>query len=217
MLHPILLLHNPIRRLRRRTRRRLSSFSPTHRGSPLKSLQARSEAFLLRYIHTGGVRRLCGDSRCSRRLGNGGGCCSCNSRLARNSWRSEDGCSVLRHTLVLLVLQRQHSINSILQCVCSHFRLNLRLHANVVDDAIVGVTKCRDEELVPERCSICLVVQDARRAVRSRGNRFADDIHVLRVGPRTLEEAAVASEHLLLRVASELVESRRRENDGVVW
>ena len=87
----------------------------------------------------------------------------------------------------------------------------------IVYNAIVRITKGRHKELIPEGCSIRLVVENTNGTVGSSGNRFPNDIHRLGLRSGTLEESTVPSQDLLRSVSSKFVESRSGKDNGVVW
>ncbi len=83
---------------------------------------------------------------------------------------------------------------------------------------LAGLVEDRAEiEFAPERAAVLAVVQELDLHLPLSGDRvpYAGYDGGIRVG--TLEEAAVAPEHLVGTVPRQREEGRVREDDGVVW
>ena len=117
---------------------------------------------------------------------------------------------------IILLLEGHHRVNLVFEGINAMLRIDGALHADVVDDAVVLISEGSDEELVPERRSVGLVVEDARRCIRAVGDGLPYDVDCLGIGSGALEEATVPSEDLLPGITREFVETLAGVDDGIV-
>jgi hypothetical protein len=93
---------------------------------------------------------------------------------------------------------------------------HVELAAEMVQQLAVRIEDRRDEQRVPERPAVLLVVQHLDRDVGAVPQRGAHHRNRLGIGAGPLHEPAVAPHHLLGRVAGELEEGVVGEDDRVV-
>ena len=86
----------------------------------------------------------------------------------------------------------------------------------VVHNIVVGIAQGCDEELIPKRGSVGLVIEKAHGGIRPRRNGLADHVHRLRIGARPLQEPTITTQDFLAGIAREFVKSRAGKDDGIV-
>ena len=93
---------------------------------------------------------------------------------------------------------------------------NVGLNADEVGDAAGGVAEGADRQGVPERRAVLLIVDEDDAAPGPATNRLANRVEFRRRRVRPLEEAAVAADDFLVRVAGQLLEPAVAVDDRVV-
>jgi len=96
------------------------------------------------------------------------------------------------------------------------FVRNLALDPHEVGDVAAGIAEGGNEELIPEGCTIDAVVEQADGHVVAGFDRLADALGCLGIRFWTLQEATIAAEDLIQRVAGEVEKSLTGIDDRVV-
>ena len=93
---------------------------------------------------------------------------------------------------------------------------DLALHTNKVGNVSASVTKCGDEELIPEGGTVDTVVQQAHRQIITLFNSMSNTFNSLGVSLGTLQETAITSQNLIQGVSGKIEKALGGVDDRVV-